>query len=59
MNISKDSLEKLNRSEKTKLLSALMASLLKDLDEKEKKTLLQEIVSCGGNNLQVIDMVEH
>jgi len=59
MSIDKDSLKKLDRSQKKELLSTLVASLLHDLDEEEKKKLLQKIVSCGGDNLQVIDMVEH
>ena len=59
MSIDKDNLEKLDRSQKKELLSALVASLLHDLSEDEKKSLLQNIVSTGGENLQVIDMVEH
>jgi len=59
MDISNDSLASLDRSEKKRLLSTLVASLLHDLDGTEKKALLQKIVSCGGDNLQVIDMVEH
>ncbi len=59
MSIDKDNLEKLDRSQKKELLSALVASLLHDLSEDEKKSLLQNIVSTGGDNLQVIDMVEH
>ncbi|HEB70281.1 MAG TPA: hypothetical protein ENI88_11775 [Desulfobulbus sp.] len=59
MSIDKDNLEKLDRSQKKELLSALVASLLHDPSEDEKKSLLQNIVSTGGDNLQVIDMVEH
>ncbi|MCF6188314.1 MAG: hypothetical protein L3J49_12685 [Desulfobulbaceae bacterium] len=59
MSIDKDSLENLDRLQKKELLSALVASLLHDLSENEKKNLLQNIVSSGGDNLQVIDMVEH
>lgn len=59
MNIGNDGLNKLDQSQKKKLLATLAASLLQDLDEQEKKALLQKIVSSGGNNLQVIDMVEH
>ncbi len=59
MSIDKESLEKLDRLQKKELLSALVASLLHDLSEDEKKKLLQNIVSTGGDNLQVIDMVEH
>lgn len=59
MSINKDGLEKLDRLQKKELLSALVASLLHDLSEDEKKNLLQNIVSTGGDNLQVIDMVEH
>jgi hypothetical protein len=59
MNIGKDGLNKLDHSQKKKLLATLVASLLQDLNEQEKKALLQKIVSSGGSNLQVIDMVEH
>ncbi len=59
MSIDKDNLEKLDRSQKKELLSALVASLIHDLSDDEKKGLLQNIVSTGGENLQVIDMVEH
>lgn len=59
MNIGKDGLNKLDQSQKKKLLATLVASLLHDLNEEEKKALLQKIVSSGGSNLQVIDMVEH
>ncbi len=59
MRIDKDSLEQLDRPQKKELLSALVASLIHDLGEDEKKNLLRKIVSTGGENLQVIDMVEY
>lgn len=41
------------------LLNGLVASLLSDLKENEKKELLQAIVAGGKKNRQVIEMVEH
>ena len=57
--IDQAGLDRLNHSQKKELLGGLVASLLQDLTGKEKKELLQKIVSCGGDNPQVIDMVEH
>ncbi len=57
--IDKAGLERLNHAQKKELLNGLAASLLQELTEKEKKDLLQKIVSCGGDTWQVIDMVEH
>lgn len=57
--INKAGLNRLNHSQKKELLGNLVASLAQDLSGKEKKELLQKTVSCGGDNPQVIDMVEH
>jgi hypothetical protein len=59
MSIGKGGPEKFGQSPKKKLLATLVTSLLQDLDGEEKKALLQEVVASGGDNPQVIDMVEH
>lgn len=57
--IDKAGLDRLNHSQKKELLGGLVAFLVQDLNGLEKKYLLQKIVSCGRDDPQVIDMVEH
>lgn len=44
---------------KKEMLDALVKFLLSDLQETEKKELLQKVVAGGRENRQVIDMVDH
>jgi len=57
--IDKAGLDRLNHPQKKEFLGNLVASLLQDLTGKEKKDLLQKIVTYGDDNPPVIDMVEH
>lgn len=43
---------------KKELLSSLLASLLEDLSEDEKKKMLQSVMRGGRQNRETIEMVE-
>jgi hypothetical protein len=53
-----DLLSKLSPALKKELLNDLVASLLKDVSEKDKKQVLQSILAGRAGSGQVIDMVE-
>ncbi|MBU0730822.1 MAG: hypothetical protein KKE17_12265 [Proteobacteria bacterium] len=57
--MNNDSISQLNTTQKKELLGQLLASLLDNLSDTEKKKLLKNIISSSGENIQVIDMVEH
>ena len=46
-------------SSKQNLLSSLIASLLQDMPEAEKKELLQSVLRGGCEHMETIEMVEH
>ena len=49
----------LSPSLKKELLNELVASLLKEVSEEDKKQVLQAVLSSKKGSGQVIDMVEH
>ena len=57
--MDKETLAKLNDTEKKELLGSLLSSLLDDLNDIERRDLILKLVSSSGENFQAIDMVDH